>query len=81
MFDVARLHIGHLAKAFGLRDRPGEIPGQSGAGAGAGARSSATGQARKNDGERGRGDRMRTGARLLVQKGGVKGLASEFNIQ
>ena len=25
MFDMAELHLGHLAKAFGLRDRPGAI--------------------------------------------------------
>jgi len=25
MFDIKQLHLGHLAKAFGLRDRPGNI--------------------------------------------------------
>ena len=25
MFDLAQLHLGHLAKAFGLRDKPGSI--------------------------------------------------------
>ena len=25
MFDVRRVHMGHLAKGFGLRERPGEI--------------------------------------------------------
>ncbi|MCJ1433373.1 ATP-dependent RNA helicase dbp7 [Xylographa pallens] len=37
MFDVKALHLGHLAKAFALRDRPGSM-GRGGAGSGVGGK-------------------------------------------
>ncbi|MCJ1283224.1 ATP-dependent RNA helicase dbp7 [Xylographa opegraphella] len=37
MFDVKALHLGHLAKAFALRDRPGSM-GRGGSGSGAGTK-------------------------------------------
>ena len=50
-FDIKTLHLGHLAKAFGLRDAPGRInvPGMGKRGAGAN-----TGKRRQQSGEHGK---------------------------
>ena len=46
MFDVKGLHLGHLAKAFALRDRPGRM-GRDGGGSGGGERVARKGQGEK----------------------------------
>ena len=48
MFDVKSLHLGHLAKAFALRERPGKM------GRGGGTKSISNAQGRKQDREEGK---------------------------
>ena len=54
MFDVKDLHLGHLAKGFGLRERPGKF-GRAGCGSssrsGPGARGGGSGRAKRQKGE------------------------------
>ncbi|KAI9679431.1 MAG: ATP-dependent RNA helicase dbp7 [Caeruleum heppii] len=60
MFDVKRLHLGHVAKSFALRDKPGSVgvPGMRGAvGKGSGRKAVVGGKGRKRDGDgNGKGD-------------------------
>lgn len=67
MFDVKGLHLGHLAKAFGLRERPGNM-GRGGTSTvgGAGGRSST------------KGARGETGKRRLVVRDGGDGGGGSF---
>ena len=60
MFDVKGLHLGHLAKAFGLRERPGDMGrggvGGRGSSARKGERGEKKGKKRLADGSGGDGD-------------------------
>lgn len=93
-FDVKELHLGHLAKAFALRDRPGNMG--RGAAAGVAKRSSQEGASKKRmlynsrDGESGDArSRNDTDSHAPVQDAGKKMMAKmkehmaaagEFNI-
>ncbi|KAF8476959.1 P-loop containing nucleoside triphosphate hydrolase protein [Kalaharituber pfeilii] len=92
MFDVRKLHMGHLAKGFGLRERPGEIAQQQKKGKGkegSGVGKKAKGERKavwddedevgKKGSEKEAAERMRKMARLMQGKG-REGLAGEFNI-
>lgn len=62
-FDIKALHLGHLAKAFALRDRPGEMQGPG-----------AGGVRRRKGGKAGKGEvmmRRRKGERAAEGGGGV----------
>ncbi|KAH8149258.1 uncharacterized protein LAJ45_06798 [Morchella importuna] len=87
VFSVKGLHYGHLAKSFGLRDKPGDIkvPGGGGGGDG-GGKSLAVAQKRGvEDSDEERDERpgneamrkMRKIAQGMLKK---KGMADEFNI-
>lgn len=89
MFSVKALHYGHLAKAFGLRDRPGDIkvPGDGGGGGAAGAKSLAVAQKRGGDEEEEEDKDERPGNEAMrkmrkIAQGMLKkrGMADEFNI-
>jgi len=80
MFDVKALHLGHLAKAFALRERPGEFgrgsAGRGGAGGGRGGKKS-LGQARhgekRNAGAEADGDARRAVGEAAVDAEAVDG--------
>ena len=92
MFDVKELHLGHLAKAFALRDRPGNM----GRGTSVGGKAARTGQARKkrpvDDRGDSRGDLLEgglqapalnpqdVGRRMRAKMQEHMALAGEFNI-
>lgn len=85
-FDIKDLHLGHLAKAFGLRDAPGRvnIVGQGRGAATGGKRGRSEGQTNSGTGERGEPDesakkmreKVRLNRKLMMGGGG----ADEFNI-
>ncbi|KAJ9669392.1 ATP-dependent RNA helicase dbp7 [Coniosporium apollinis] len=92
-FDIKQLHLGHLAKAFALRDRPGRIgvpgmrPGADG-GKGKGERREVA--RRKGGAERGEGDEGAAGGAGVTEEAAARrkmramaramGGASEFNL-
>lgn len=92
-FDIKELHLGHLAKAFGLRDAPGRlnVPGMRSKGEHRGARSRGGGMTGAATGERGEGGpdehreaheragQMRRKMREMAQRASAAG-AGEFNI-
>ena len=59
MFDVKQLHLGHLAKAFALREKPGSMGRGGGTGGGSGGRKEKAGRRMRNsavsDGDAGAG--------------------------
>ncbi|KAF2672273.1 DEAD-domain-containing protein [Microthyrium microscopicum] len=87
-FDMKQLHLGHLAKAFALRDRPGSVnvPGlRVSAGkvkadrkqAGGGAKSA---KKSDNDGQGGEDADIAEARRKMSRMGRSTGGASEFNL-
>jgi ATP-dependent RNA helicase DDX31/DBP7 len=88
-FDIKQLHLGHLAKAFGLRDRPGNVsvPGmRASAGkvkedrrkAGAGSRNTAT-SSKELDGVNESVD-LHESRHKMRKMGMMKDGANEFNL-
>ena len=92
IFDVKALHLGHLAKAFGLRERPGRFgrggsegtKGKEGAGAGRKIVRGKRGAAAARDDEAGRGEvavdagEAKRKMRAMAKMQGAG--ASEFNL-
>lgn len=87
IFNHKALHYGHLAKSFGLRDKPGDIkvPGGGGGGQGAGGDAGKQGRKRGLDTEEiseplpgnEAMKKMRKIAQAMVKR---KGMSSEFNL-
>lgn len=89
MFDIKQLHLGHLCKAFGLRDRPGSIkvPGlRQGRDEVKRARDSAAGGARSRGAQGDNDDHtavtgdVAEAKRKMREKMRAMGGASEFNL-
>lgn len=90
VFDMSELHLGHVAKSFGLREAPGGIgagvqkrthrPGTGKSGSGAGKRKAGTGVGSDDEGA-GNVDEEAARRRMqeMIRKMG-KNSASEFNI-
>lgn len=86
MFDMAALHLGHLAKAFGLRERPGviSVPGLRKVGKGGKEkRVRGLGDVDVDEGSGGRhgaGGEVRDAAKRMREKVKAQTAASEFNL-
>jgi ATP-dependent RNA helicase DDX31/DBP7 len=84
-FDMTQLHLGHMAKAFGLREAPGGIGGGSGVARRGGAQKTATAGKKRKAGKE--NDDDATGVvdddaarRMREKMKAVMSTASEFNI-